>query len=69
MVWPKVVPFSGASTEYCSSTYIKEEKVQEPQKPQIFFNYSVRRERERERERERKKKKAETKSWTHAGHG
>jgi hypothetical protein len=29
---------------------IIEEKVQEPQKPQKFFNYSVRRERERERE-------------------
>ncbi len=43
------------------STCIKEEKVQEPQKPQKCFNYSVRRERERERERkterERERKK------------
>ncbi len=35
-----------------ASNYIKEEKVQGPQKPQNFFNYSVRREREREIERE-----------------
>ncbi len=37
------------------STYIKEEKVQEPQKPQKFFNYSVKGGRERERERERER--------------
>ncbi len=39
------------------STCIKEEKVQEPQKPQKCFNYSVRREREREREREKERQR------------
>ena len=39
------------------STYVKEEKVHEPQKPQKFFNYSVRRERERERKWDIKRKK------------
>ena len=39
-----------------TSTYIKEEKVQEPQKPQKFFK----RERERMRQKEKERKKADT---------